>query len=200
MATEETFVPFAHGGRTTTRSVRSTWIGASVNTLRRAGLFDAYLQQLPPESHETILTSIAGTWLPISVGLQHYAACDRLGLSTSRVLEIGQLVSMAAQGTMLDFVLRLAKGAGVTPWTIFAQYPRTWSRIFEGGDLAIVKVGPKEARIEFVGCLCARSHYFRVGIRGVVTNMNARFCTKGYVSEITRLCNDTTIVLRYAWA
>lgn len=201
VVTEEPFVPFDRDRKLIplTSHVRSTWLTASVQTLKREGYFDRYLELLPKEFHEPILTTVAGVWLPVEVALAHYGACDRLEIGPTDLIEIGNKVSVIAHGSTLDFASRLAKGAGVTPWVILVNYPKIWARIWQGGAVGVFKLGPKEARIEFVGMQCARFVYYRMGLRGVLGNLGAKFCTKGYVAELPKFSTDTTVAYRYAW-
>src|SRR4051812_48379355 len=80
---EEILVAFPEGSREAVRPTerfRSTWLASSLRSLRERGLIDAYVQHLPREHHEAILSSVAGTWLPIATGMAHYRACDALSL------------------------------------------------------------------------------------------------------------------------
>jgi hypothetical protein len=80
-------------------------------------------------------------------------------------------------------VVKVAKGAGVTPWTILPQFDRLWRRGADGGAVGIFRVGPKEARIEVVGCELLDIPYFRHAFRGVLLGVVAFFCQKGYMHE-----------------
>jgi hypothetical protein len=180
--------------------IRSTWIAASVASLRKQGLFERYEPHLPREHRDAIVLAVAGTWMPVEMGIIHYRACDAMGLSRGETIERGQAVSGAIQSSLLDVVARAAKGVGVTPWTVFEQYPRIFSRIFVGGATGVRKLGPKEARIEFAGIPFARFDYFRYGLRGVVLDVGSRFCTKAYCTEVADRCTDQVTTYAYSWA
>ncbi|MFI5299794.1 MAG: hypothetical protein ACHREM_17035 [Polyangiales bacterium] len=201
---EEILVPFPHGvGRESVpiaSSFRSTWLASSLRSLRERGLLARYLTHLPTQYHEDVLTSVAGVWLPTAVATAHYEACERLGLSEAMQLAMGAEVGKYAQGTVFGTAVRLAKGAGVTPWTIMERYPQIWSRVWIGGGVAVYKLGPKDARVEIAGWPCARIPYLRVAMRGVTGGLMTLFCRRAVVTAIPKYCTDLTLGYHFAWA
>jgi hypothetical protein len=179
---------------------RSTWLSASLRSLRERELFDSYLASIPDRHRDAVQGTVVGVWLPVEVAVAHYRACDALGLPQNEIFAIGCEVTRRVHGTLLSTAVRLVTEAGVTPWTIFAQLNRIWARIWVGGAICVLKVGPKEARLEIVGWPCSASPYTRVAMRGVLTAMSDMFCSKTYVSELPRLCTSTTLGYRIAWA
>ena len=179
---------------------RSTWLTASQATLRARGHFARYDGLLAPADRETVLSTVAGMWLPMAIADAHYSACNALDLSTNELLEIGAAATRRANATHLAFVLRMAQGAGVTPWTILTQIPRIWSRTFQGGgQVGVVRLGPKDARFEIIGYPLARLRYNRVTMRGIVNGFVELFCTKTYVKELPKLCDARSIGLHLSW-
>jgi hypothetical protein len=81
---------------------------------------------------------------------------------------------------------KAARGAGVTPWAILPQLDRFWRRGANGGAVEVTKLGPKEARAEFVGCMLFDITYFRNAFRGVLLGMGALFCQKPYIHDLPR--------------
>src|SRR5258708_15872236 len=75
---------------------RSTWITASQGTLRTRGLRDRYEALVAPEHRDVLLNIIAGEWLPMEIARAHYTACDRLGLPSDELLEIGRVATPKA--------------------------------------------------------------------------------------------------------
>jgi hypothetical protein len=204
MPSEEVLCPFPNGLTReripVTVQFRSTWLSSSLRSLRERELIDRYLAILPPQHHEAVLSAVAGMWLPVEVALAHYDACDRLGLSNLDLLAIGSEVGKHAQGTVLSTAVRLAKGAGVTPWTIILRLPDVWKRTWIGGAVQIVKSGPKDARVEIAGWPCSRTVYCRVAMRGVITGLVELFCEKAYMKEVPALCTPMTLGYRISWA
>jgi hypothetical protein len=143
---------------------------------------------------------VAGVWLPVPVAHIHYEACLRLGLSEAETLEMGRGVGRRAQGTILATAVAMAKGAGVTPWTVLPQYDRLYRRGSDGGATAVFKLGPKEARIEVVGCDLMSNDYFRTAFRGVLLNIASLFCAKAYIHDHSRRHRARSAVYQFQWA
>jgi hypothetical protein len=182
--------------------VRSTLIGSSVQSLRARGLFERYTSYLSAEHRAAILESVAGHWLPIAVGVAHYTACDRLGLSVADQFEMGASVSHMVHGTFLGAVVRLARNAGVTPWTLLPNGNRLYGRLLRGGGgTQVSRLGPKEASVEMVGIPMLAIPYYRNAVRGIYHAAVALFCRQAYVQEPNRSQSGTTsALLRIAWA
>src|SRR5450432_2967721 len=70
-------------------SFRSTWIVASIESLRNFGQFERYRALLGERSDE-VLTCVAGVWLPMAVARSHYRACESLGLSIEEQTAMSQ--------------------------------------------------------------------------------------------------------------
>jgi hypothetical protein len=161
---------------------------------------DRYLALLPREHHEAVLSSVAGVWLPVEVAIEHYRACDKLEIGDRELVEIGAEVAKHSLKTTLSVAVSLAKGAGVTPWTILEQLPVVWYRVWSGGGVAVYKIGPKDARLEVAGWQCAASHYCRVAVRGTIGGLVELFCQKAFVREVSTLCGPSTLAYRISWA
>lgn len=198
---EEVFLPFPAERSTIALATefRSTWLISSMRSLKERGLFEHYMKELPPDLHETMTSLVAGVWIPVKIAVAHYEACDRLGTSYVDQLNLGREASTRAQATVFSTMLRLTKQAGVTPWTVLAQVQRLWDRMFKGGGVGAWKLGPKEARVEFVGCPIAKVPYFRVGLQGVLLGVGEMFCQKLYLQEIPSLCTRSTLGFRGSW-
>jgi hypothetical protein len=177
--------------------VRSTMVISSLRGLGERGLLDAYRERLPAAFHEPILGAIAGEWLGIEVATAHYRACDALGLTVPEQVAMGASVGDALNGTFLGAIVRMARGAGVTPWLALKQYARLWDRIFDGGDVEIDKLGPKEALIQMHGLTLFSIPYIRVAMRGMHQTGFMLFCTKCYMTDLAS--SSTRHAYRAAW-
>jgi hypothetical protein len=201
---EEQLIPFPGGGsRTSVPAVthfRSTWLSSSLRSLKTRDLLTPYLAHLPPRHHEAVLNAVVGVWLPIEVCVAHYAACDALQLPSGEIIAIGREATTQVHGTVLATFVRLAKGAGATPWTVLGRLQDLWIRIWMGGGVCVTKLGPKEARIELGGWPLAESNYCRIAMRGVIPALTDLFCTKSYATEITPLTSRTTLGYCLSWA
>lgn len=114
--------------------VRGTLLLSSLRSIRARGLIDRYMTALPVTRHATMQEMVAGTWIPMDVAVAHYETCERLGLSARDQVEIGREVGASVQGTLLGTLVKMAKGAGATPWAIFTQYQKLWDRLLLGGE------------------------------------------------------------------
>jgi hypothetical protein len=201
---EEVLVPLATGSKGLVEPathIRSTQIAASVLALRAHGFFDRYLQGVAVELHEPILRSVPGTWLPIDVGVAHYRAAEALGLTVDQQLAMGRGVAERIQNGLLGTLVRMAKGAGVTPWTGLEYVPKLWQRTLIGGAVAVYRLGPKEARVECHGAPeLAELSYFRNGFRGMFASSGLLFCSKIYVHDLVGFTMRRIIGFRVAWA
>jgi serine/threonine protein kinase len=181
------------------RHFRSTWITASQATLRGLGAWDRYEAAIDPQHRAALVAAVAGVWMPMDVARAHYTACDTLGFSESELVEIGRSAMRRANATTLSLVSRMAQGVGVTPWTALAQTPRFRAATLDGGFIGIAKLGPKEARVEYVGYPLAGIRYNRVTWRGIVIGTVELFCRKAYVKEMPAQCDQRTLVLKLSW-
>jgi hypothetical protein len=180
--------------------VRSTLLLSSLQSLRTRGLFERYVAVIDEAHREAMLEAVAGAWLPMAVGIAHYRACDALELTAEEEAAIGRDVNLRVQGTVLDLVLRTARGAGVTPWAILGSLGKLWTRTFDGGGgVEVRKTGPKDARVELVGLPLLAVPYFRHAFRGVFQGGLAPFCQRAYVRESVEEATDASAVFRLAW-
>jgi hypothetical protein len=201
MAREEVILPFPVPRAQIEHAThyRSTWVVSSLQSLRAAGLFDRYVALLPTTMKSEILDAVAGVWMPMPIARAHYVACDELGLTTDEQLALGASVGERAQGNVLSNVVRAARGAGVTPWTIFPQFQRLWARGANGGSVAVFRLGPKDARAEFMGCELFDVAYFRHAFRGVVLGILSLFCRRAYAHEAQKRARGE-VTFHMQWA
>jgi hypothetical protein len=160
---------------------------------------DRYRALVAPEHRDAILSTVAGLWLPMDVGLAHYTAADRLGFSMEEQAGIGAEVSHKIHDTFLGVVMKMATNAGVTPWTLLPKGNQLYGRIFQGGGgTRVVKLGPKEARAEIVGVPILAVPYFRHALRGLYQAAMSVFCTRCYAHEVGR-GSPTSTTLKLSW-
>jgi hypothetical protein len=199
---EEIIVPFPAPADSLglATEVRSTLIASSIESLRRRGAYDRYTKLLAPPHRDTLLMSVAGQWLPMSAGIAHYRACEALGFSVDEQFAIGAEVSHKIHDTFLGVVVKMAKNAGVTPWTLLPKGNQLYGRLLNGGGGAqVTKLGPKECRAELAGLPLLEVPYFRNAIRGIYQAAIALFCARVYVNELPRRATPTSITMRVAW-
>lgn len=178
---------------------RSTWLASSLLEVRERELFPRYLELLPVQHHEDVAGAVAGAWLPVDVAIAHYASLEQLGLSESDQMAIGKGVCKRVHASILSLVLRLAREAGVTPWTILPKLPAVWERIWEGGAVSIHKIAHKEAKIVIAGWPVAGFTYCRIATQGVIEGMIELFCRRAFVRYVPTATTATYITYNVSW-
>lgn len=199
----EVFLPFRspeHELGQATR-VRTTLLVSSLQSMRKRGLLETYLAHLPQHHHAAVHSMIAGQWVPMSLALAHYEACEALGLAEAEINAIGREVGDRIEGTFLATMVRMAGNIGATPWTALSQTGRLYDRLLAGGGgTSVLKVGPKDARVLFLGVALARVPYFRLAMGGVFEIAAELFCSKAYTRVVFEGRTATKVVLHMAWA
>lgn len=199
---EEIIVPFPAtlAAEPAATHCRGTLIVASTQTVKRHGHYERYVRALPPAYLSTITSTVAGTWIPIDVGVAHYRACDALDLPPEEQLEMGGEVVRNLQKTFIGAVLKAASsGVGVTPFVGLQKFTTIYSRSIKGGGARVVRVGPKDVRVEFVGLPLAGVRYFRVAYRGFIQAGCEFFARRVVVAELAAFLSPTTVAYRIAW-
>lgn len=179
--------------------VRGTLIGSSIIALKNAGHFEAYKKALPAEWHEHVLYAPAAAWLPIEIGVRHYEACNALGLSAHEVAAMGNAVAALTSKSVFLAAARVAREAGTSPLTVLPLLPRLWARLFQGGHLRGFQTGPKDVRMEVVGCVLLESPYFRNALRGLATALVEPVARKVLVREVPLKGDRQALSFLFSW-
>jgi hypothetical protein len=154
---------------------RSTWVVSSLESLRTAGLLERYLAALDDRHHEEILSCVAGAWLPMALVRAHYLACDTLAISNLEMAAIKRGPGGHVRRAWFTNYIAAADKAKDSPWTILSQLDRTWHRGANGGAVGIFRIGPKQARAEYVGCELFAIPHYRQAVRAVLLSLVERF-------------------------
>ena len=147
--------------------VRGTLLASSMQSLRSRGLFERYSVLLADSHRDRVLNSVAGEWLTTEIALAHYTACDALRLSVEDQIGMGHDVSRRTHETFLGLIVKMARGAGVTPWVVFPKINSLYMRIFRGGGIQITRLGPKDAKVQTLGLSPLGIGYFRNAYLGM---------------------------------
>jgi hypothetical protein len=158
-----------------------------------------YLGFVDPPYREELLATTGGGWLSVDVAMAHYRACDALHLDRDTVLSIGAESGRFLNETLLTIVAKLSRQAGASPWVPFAHVNRMAARTWRGGSCGVFKLGPKEARIEWIGLPVAAIPYFRVAFAGFTQGIVTLFTKVFFIRELARFCSTTTIGYRCSW-
>jgi hypothetical protein len=198
----EILVPFetTHGRHPEATHVRSTLIVSSMQALRARGLLDAYVSHLDPVHRDDLLSLIAGTWIPIGIGLAHYRAAQQLDLDSAMIEAIGAEVGERINKSVLSVVVKMSKQAGVTPWTALGRAHRLRELTWKGSDLAVMKLGPKEARLDWTGIPYAGIPYYVTSFGGFLRALVQLFCSKAYTRFVPEHSSAVAVSYRISWA
>jgi hypothetical protein len=180
--------------------MRGTVLVGSIDAMRESPRWDDYVKALDAPFRETLLTTVPASWVPLDAAVAHYRACDRLGLSVEDQVANGRKTFARASGVIFGTVTKMAKEAGVTPWTLMAQFHRFWARSYDGGGVQVRKVGPKEAYVDVIKAPLFASRYHRNAVRGVIVSSIDLFCTKGYMTERLGAGVQDGVAYRVQWA
>jgi hypothetical protein len=179
---------------------RSTLLTLSLDSIRKRGRLAEYVRNLPASHRDEILSSVAGVWLPMPLARAHYLAVDALGMGTAEATAIGRAVGDRINGTFLGMMVKMAAGAGVTPWFILSNTGKLYERIFRGGGgTSIVKLGPKDAVAEVVGLPLVSIPYFRAAMRGMFQAACELVCRRAYVRELGAHGEPAASAMRISW-
>jgi hypothetical protein len=194
----EALVPFEKMAVTPVTAVRSTLLTASLDAVTDMGLRPEYFLLLPMELHDTMEGLVVGEWLPISTAAAHYAAIDQLGISDEVTYRNGRRVADRIQHGYAGTVIR-AMGAGVTPFAALERTPNFWSRVIEGGGVAVFATGPKDARLEFHGFPLAKFAYVRHAFRGMIESTVELVARKVYAKTSWPAGDRDTVAYDISW-
>lgn len=197
----EAHLPFRHSPPLTVpvTEIRSTLVVSGIQAIRSRGLYERYVAALSPEVRERLVSLIAGEWLPIQLGLEHYRAADRLGLETRVIEGIGAEVADRINKSFLSVAVRLSKRVGVTPWNALSLAHRINDLNWRGSDVAVWKTGAKEALYEWTGQPCAAIPYFVSSFGGYLRALASLFSDKAHARAIAERCTATTLTCRISW-
>ncbi len=197
---DELLYPPARAKKDTPRvdAVRGFVFTSGLSWMRDRGLMDRYRDLLPPEHRGRMMGITAAEWLPLDEAVVAYAACDALNLSLNEQVELGRAVSAANNGIVVTTILRLV-GRVASPWTALGHVDRVWQRSNRGGAVAVYKLGPRQARLEFWQCPLARSAFFVTSMRGAIAAGIEPFCERLVVTESPEHSTTEQFALRVMW-
>ena len=121
------------------------------------------------------------------------------GLAKHTIEDIGVSSGRFINATVHGVARRLAETAGATPWLVLENMARLQGRSVRGGAPRVVKLGPKEAQVEWIGQPCAPLPYFKIAYGGLLKGTLELFSTAVYVHPIPKLCTETTLGYRCSW-
>ena len=184
---------------TALKAIRSTVVVSGIAVFKARGIFDAYCANLAPKARDVLLTTVAGSWLPVDLALAHFAAVDGIGLTSEQSFDIGATSARRFGETLWGTAVRMTRAAGVDPWNIFAIYDRLWKRSFDGGGFTVTRGGPKEAFVDIRSVPFARYAYFRDALRGTHQALLGLWARTIYVREVRSRTHADGFSMRISW-
>ena len=177
-------------------SVRGTVIMSSQQSVRDAGLFERYAELVEPAERAAVLSPLATEWLPVSVAVAHYRACERLGLSDSAIDTLARSTGSRINTIYLRGMLRLTD---TTPRFAWSHAQRIWSRTWAGSTLEVSEAGPKDVRVELVGSECCEIPYFRRALGGFFARNTELFCRRAFWKPAPGVRQPQTVAYIVSW-
>lgn len=176
------------------RHARSTILIGSISAIRASDRWEQYVAALAPDAREYLLHLVAGVWVPVEMAMQHYRACETLGFTTEEQMKNGRFTFDRAGASVFGTLSRMAREAGVTPWTALPHMQRFWERGYDGGGISVTRLGPKDCRIVARDVPLLRSPYYRNALRGLVWAVIDLFSRKTFLSERKPPSPDAIVV------
>ena len=160
------------------KAIRNVLLQASIAGLKAGGHYERYTSLMAPEMLEKLLSSMAPGWIPVEEALAHYAACDKLALTEEQFAAMGARVGDRVQETVLVSPAKNQKRASFDLRTAIGPLQRVWPRLFQGGSVQAVKVGPTELLLEEWGFRLNVYDYYRkshlAALRSTYSALGAR--------------------------
>lgn len=178
--------------------VRGSVLAGSLRSLRLRQLEPAYFAALDPAFHQKIRGVVAAEWVPAAQAVAHYRACEQLALRPDVIDAIGAETGAFLNATYVQVLMRIAHEGGTTPISILARIERVRARLWHGSAFRVVRVGPKDLRIEWHGQPCASVPYFREGFGAFLAAVVRPFARSLYVRTLPRV-SATVLAHSVSW-
>ena len=172
-------------GVTPVTRVRSTLLSASLAALREHGHIERYREHVAPPVFERLQeVCMAPAWVPLELALLHYQACEGMRLDAEELAALGRGVSERIQGSFLATLARSARATGLSPWIPLGRFQVVVERVWEGGTLVVLKLGPKDAQVEILENPLMAIPYVRRAAAGVLSAALSLFARKLFVKVV----------------
>jgi hypothetical protein len=199
--TREILVPYDLTAGPVT-AVRNVVIQASLGQLRSNGHYERYTTLIDNTTLEQLVAmSLAPGWIPIELALAHYEACDNLMLTREQFAVMGQAVGERVHETVLVSSAKKARAPDYNAWDAEGPLQRMWPRLFQGGSVQTVKVGPKAKLMEERGFRLNKYHYYRQAHLAAVKTTHRSLGTHEVQTKVESYSPARDeLVIRVSWA
>jgi hypothetical protein len=182
-------------------AVRNVIIHSSLNQLRDQGHYERYSASIAANTLAQLnALSIAPGWIPIDLALAHYEACDNLMLARDEFATMGLAVGERVHETVLVSAAKKVRGADYDPWSAMGALQRMWPRLFQGGSVQTVRIGPTAKLLEERGFRLNKFHYYRQGHVAAVLAAHRSLGTSDVQTKVESYSpSRDELVIRVSW-
>jgi hypothetical protein len=181
-------------------AVKNVLIQSSLAGLKANGHYEHYTRLIDQAVLAQLESSLGPGWIPIGLATAHYEACDGLSLSAHALKQIGNQVGDRLQDSALVCSAKRARGADFDMWDVMLSLHRMWARLYQGGSVQVVKLGPREKQIEWRGFSLHRFHYYRQTALGAIrAAYSALGADATSVKIVSYSAKTHEMVVRTAW-
>ena len=189
----------AHGTQVT--QLRGILLMNAIDNLREWGLYERYLERLPPDARYTLQAVIASSWVDVGVAITHYEASAQLGIDEKRAVEAGDRLGDRIAKTFLGMTLRSARGAGLDAFGfVLRRNHKLWDRMYQGGGTRLRQIGPKEMELEDHGNPIFGFPLCRIGYYAY-WNAIGRLCSRDFriTPQTSERLDEARLVTHFSW-
>jgi hypothetical protein len=162
--------------------VRGMLLVTGRENLRELGVFEQYERLLPQSQRDAVLYALASSWVPIEVALAHYRTCDQLELDPAQIARLGALSATRIIDTLFGRALKMAQELGAASfWRLLEQNGRMYDRMYQGGGVTVLQIGPKDMWLENNGQPLASCRFWRSLYLAYMESMGRAFAKASYV-------------------
>lgn len=137
-------------------------VQSSVAELKLLGLYERYTACIDPLSLGEINDQIGPGWLSVELAMAHYRAVDAIGINDADVQQLGGTAGEKLARTLTVPTASSGPDSAISPWDLVGAFERLGKRIYDGGSIQYVKLGPKQLYIENIGNPLFSVHYYRL--------------------------------------
>lgn len=180
--------------------VKNLLLQFSLTNLKAHGHYERYSRLIAPEVLQDLIERLDPGWLPVKYAVTHFEACDGLNLSAEQIDALAQMVGDRIQNTALVSSAKRTRDEAFDVWSAVGSLHRMWSRLYRGGSVQIVKLGPCDQLIARRGYPMNRFRYYRLAQLGVFAAAYAALgttLTRREVAEVNLV--DDEVVFHVGW-
>lgn len=142
-------------------AVKNVVLQSGLAQLKASPHYARYCALVDPAVIEHMVTNLPMSWTPMELASAHYQACEDLMLSAKQVMDLthgsgGQLLKTALSSTV-----KRTYDPTVDVWNVMGALHRMWARLFQGGSIQVMKLGPNDMLFEQRAFVLPRYRYYQ---------------------------------------